>query len=114
MGRGIVVLLVGLLMSAGVAGCGSDAATRSTPVDRLAEARSALPDSVKKSKVLVGGTDPTFEPMTFKTGSTYAGLDVQLVEAIAAKLGLTVEWRTVGFGDLLDQVDQHQIYVSVS
>ncbi|GAA4606179.1 polar amino acid transport system substrate-binding protein [Actinoplanes octamycinicus] len=112
MGRRILSALTGLLLTAGLAGCGSDAGT--TTVDRLAEARAALPDEIKQSGRLVGGTDPTFEPMTFKQGGTYTGLDVELVEAIADRLGLQVEWQTVGFGDLLDQVEQHKIDVSVS
>jgi polar amino acid transport system substrate-binding protein len=113
MGRSMVLLVVGLVLGAG-AGCGSDAGAGTQPVDRLAEARAALPTSVTDSGVLVGGTDPTFEPMTFKDGSTYTGLDVQLVEAIAGKLGLHVEWQSVGFGDLLDQIQKHKIDVSIS
>lgn len=105
-------MLAGLLLTAGIAGCGSDAGT--TTVDRLAEARAALPADIKQSGRLVGGTDPTFEPMTFQQGGTYTGLDVQLVEAMAARLGLKVAWQTVSFGDLLDNVEQHKIDVSVS
>ncbi|KUL24134.1 transporter substrate-binding domain-containing protein [Actinoplanes awajinensis] len=112
MRRSIALLVVGLFL--GAAGCGSGADSETRPVDRLAEAHATLPASVKDSGVLVGGTDPTFEPMTFKDGSTYTGLDVQLVEAIAGKLGLRVEWKTVSFGDLLGQIEQHTIDVSVS
>ncbi|MGX6608359.1 transporter substrate-binding domain-containing protein [Micromonosporaceae bacterium Da 78-11] len=114
MRRSIVLLLSGLLLG-NAAGCGTtDATAGQHPIDRLAEARTALPDSIKQAGALTGGTDPTFEPMTFKQGDTYTGLDVQLVEAIATKLGLTVKWQTVGFGDLLDQVQAHTIDVSVS
>ncbi|MGW4945768.1 transporter substrate-binding domain-containing protein [Actinoplanes sp. NPDC004185] len=111
----IVPLLLSVAVTlATAAGCADAEAEIGRPVDRLAEARAALPDSIKQSGVLIGGTDPTFEPMTFMQGPTFAGLDVGLGEAIAQRLGLKVEWRNVGFGDLLDQVESHKIDFSMS
>jgi len=111
----IVPLLLSVAVTlATAAGCADSGAEIGRPVDRLAEARAALPDSIKQSGVLIGGTDPTFEPMTFMQGPTFAGLDVGLGEAIAQRLGLKVEWRNVGFGDLLDQVEGHKIDFSMS
>jgi polar amino acid transport system substrate-binding protein len=95
-------------------GCSSADETAGAPLDRLAEARAALPDAVKQSGALIVGTDPTFEPMTFKRGADYDGLDVDLAEAVAGKLGLAVQWQTVSFGDLLDQVQKHKIDMSIS
>jgi polar amino acid transport system substrate-binding protein len=103
-----------LMVLAGTVGCGDGDTGAGVPVDRLAEARAALPDSVKQAGVLVGGTDPTFEPMTFMQGGTFTGLDVGIAEAIAGRLGLTVKWQNVGFGDLLDQVEDHKIDISIS
>ncbi|MEU7907585.1 ABC transporter substrate-binding protein [Actinoplanes sp. NPDC049118] len=111
----VPLLLCVAVTLTGAAGCASqDEPEAGKPVDRLAEARAALPDSVKQSGVLVGGTDPTFEPMTFMKGSTFTGLDVGLAEAIADRLGLKVQWQNVGFGDLLDQVEGHKIDFSMS
>ena len=111
----IVPLLVGVAVTlAGVAGCADTAPEAGQPVDRLAEARAALPDSIKQSGVLVAGTEPSFEPMTFMKGSTFTGLDPAIGEAIAQRLGLTVQWHNVPFGELLDQVQQHTIDVSMS
>jgi polar amino acid transport system substrate-binding protein len=111
----IVALLLSVVVTlAGAAGCADQEAAVGRPVDRLAEARAALPDSIKQAGVLVGGTDPTFEPMTFLQGSTFTGLDVGLAEAIAQRLGLRMQWQNVGFGDLLDQVEDHKIDISVS
>lgn len=107
-----LVLTATVLLAAG--GCAGAPPATGAPVDRLAEARAALPEEIRRAGVLIGGTDPTFEPMTFKQGADYAGLDVEIAEAIAARLGLRVEWRTVGFGDLLDQVERHEIDLSVS
>jgi polar amino acid transport system substrate-binding protein len=112
--RVVCLLLAGLVLLPGVTGCTDADENAGTPIDRLAEAKAALPEQIKQAGALVGGTDPTFEPMTFKKDGKYTGLDVELVEAIAAKLGLTVTWNTVSFGDLLDQVEGHKIDVSVS
>jgi len=108
------LLLSVVVTLAGAAGCAGQDAGAGQPVDRLAEARAALPDSIKQAGVLVGGTDPTFEPMTFMDGSTFTGLDIGLAEALAERLGLTVRWQNVGFGDLLDQVQAHKIDFSMS
>ncbi|MEU4421465.1 transporter substrate-binding domain-containing protein [Actinoplanes sp. NPDC024001] len=112
--RILALLLAATVTTAALNGCTDTEETAGTPVDRLAEAVAALPESIKQSGTLVVGTDPTFEPMTFKKGTAYAGLDVDLAEAIAGKLGLTTTWRTVSFGDLLDQVAGHEIDMSIS
>jgi polar amino acid transport system substrate-binding protein len=99
---------------AGSAGCASANVEAGVPLDRLAEARAALPDAIKQAGVLVGGTDPNYEPMTFMRGATFAGLDVGIAEAIAGRLGLRMQWQKVGFGDLLDRVEDHRIDISIS
>ncbi|GAA3344956.1 ABC transporter substrate-binding protein [Amorphoplanes nipponensis] len=111
----LVPLLLSVVVTlAGAAGCADDTAEAGRPVDRLAEARAALPESIRQAGVLIAGTDPTFEPMTFMQGTTFAGLDVGIAEAVAGRLGLTVQWRSVGFGELLDQVQGHKIDISIS
>ncbi len=112
--RALSLLIMGIILGGSTAGCAGASADTRKPVDRLAEARVALAGSTTQAGVLVAGTDPTFEPMTFKQGAAYTGLDVELTEAIAAKLGLRVIWRTVSFGDLLDQVQNHTIDMSIS
>jgi polar amino acid transport system substrate-binding protein len=112
----IVPLLLGVVVTlTTAAGCaGQEEPDAGKPVDRLAEAQAALPDSIKQSGVLNGGTDPSFEPMTFMKGDTFSGLDAGLAEAIAGRLGLKVQWHNVGFGDLLDQVEDHKLDFSMS
>jgi polar amino acid transport system substrate-binding protein len=108
------LMLAAVIVAVSTTACESAGEDAGRPVDRLAEAKAALPGHIVKAGALVAGTDPTFEPMTFKSGADYDGLDVDLAEAIAAKLGLTVQWRTVSFGDLLGQVENHEIDMSIS
>ncbi|GLW31486.1 transporter substrate-binding domain-containing protein [Actinoplanes regularis] len=112
--RIVALACVAALVLAGGAGCATTEQQAGQPVDRLAEARAALPDSIRQKGALVAGTDPSFAPMTFMKGSEFTGLDVDITEAIAGKLGLTVDWQNVPFGELLDKVDNHSLDLSVS
>jgi polar amino acid transport system substrate-binding protein len=109
---GPLVVAAAVTMASG--GCMTAQEDTGVPVDRLAEARAALPPDVARRGSLTGGTDPTFEPMTFMDGSTFTGLDVDIAEAIAQRLGLTIEWQNVPFGELLDKVQKHEIDFSIS
>jgi polar amino acid transport system substrate-binding protein len=111
--RHLLLVLAVWAAGAGLSGCSAGGRT-GPPVDRLAEARAALPDSIRSAKVITAGTDPTFEPMTFMDNGAFAGLDVDLGNALAQRLGLTVRWTSVPFGQLLDQVGAHQIDMSMS
>ncbi|WP_433796417.1 transporter substrate-binding domain-containing protein [Actinoplanes sp. CA-252034] len=108
------LLLATVLTLTSATACADSDEASGRPIDRLAEARAALPEEIRKAGALVAGTDPTFEPMTFKNGTDYDGLDIDIAEAIAAKLGLTIQWKTTSFGELLDQVEKHDIDMSIS
>ena len=51
--------------------------------------------------VLTVGTDPSFPPFEFMDGGEYAGFDVELVAAIAERLGLTYTFVDYPFDDLI-------------
>lgn len=69
-----------------------------------AQARSA--DDVKKSGKLIAATEGQFAPFNFFQGKKLTGFEVELAEAAAAKMGLKIEWKTVGFDALLTGLDQ--------
>jgi len=66
----------------------------------FAEETSSL-DAVKAAGVLKVGVDAAFAPLTFKdeTGA-FAGYDVDLANAVAAKLGVAVEFVEVDWANL--------------
>jgi polar amino acid transport system substrate-binding protein len=71
----IVLTLISLLLIFAVVGCS-------------AESESTL-DKVKKNKVLVVGTDPTFPPFEFKNDKKeYDGFDIDMIRAIAKEMGV--------------------------
>ncbi|GAB1646286.1 ABC transporter substrate-binding protein [Krasilnikovia sp. MM14-A1259] len=111
--RAVSLLVGAVAVMLATAGC-NGTQPASTSVDRLAEARAALPAEVRSSGELTIGTDPVFEPITFMKDSQYAGLDIDLGNAVAAKLGLRVKWATVSFGDLLGKIQGRNIDVAMS
>ena len=54
-----------------------------------------------QSNVLRVATDATFPPMEFVENGKKTGFDVELVEAVAAKMGKKVEWIDIDFKGLV-------------
>jgi polar amino acid transport system substrate-binding protein len=62
-----------------------------------------LPEAIKQSKTLHLSINATYPPLDFKDPDTgkITGFDVDLAEALAAKLGLKIEWTDVPFAQLI-------------
>lgn len=64
--------------------------------------------------VLRVGTDATFPPMEFTENGKRTGFDIDLVEAIAKKLGRPVEWVDIDFKGLIPGLVSHRFDMAVS
>ena len=103
--------IVGLALSA----CGSSSLSTpttsgSTPaasqsVDAALAAK--LPAKVKSAGKIVVGTDATYAPNEFLNadGKTVEGMDVDLFNAVAQKLGVKVVYQPAGFDTIIAGVD---------
>ncbi|HYN29768.1 MAG TPA: ABC transporter substrate-binding protein [Dermatophilaceae bacterium] len=62
-----------------------------------------VPASVKSAGKMVVGTDATYAPNEFlgADGKTVEGMDVDLFNAVAAKLGVTNQWQPADFGSII-------------
>ncbi len=60
--------------------------------------------SCKKEDKLVMATNAAFPPYEFKDGDKFAGIDVEIAQAIAEKLGMELEIVDVEFGAVLTGV----------
>lgn len=69
-----------------------------------------VPDAVKADGKIIIGTDSTYAPAEFEENAAIVGFDVDLFNAVAAKLGLTTEWVKSGFGDIIPGVTQSGKY----
>jgi polar amino acid transport system substrate-binding protein len=58
---------------------------------------------------LMAGVDANNKPYSYIDNGTMTGFDVELVKAIAAKLGLTAEFRAQDFSGLLPSISNQQL-----
>jgi polar amino acid transport system substrate-binding protein len=63
-------------------------------------------DAIKKSGKLIAATEGAFTPFNYFDGSKLTGFEVELAELLAKKMGLAIEWKTVGFDALLTGLAQ--------
>ena len=119
--------LLGLVLAVALvaAGCGDDGdgdgSTETTAgagaapaVDEALAAK--VPDAIKSDGKLLIGTDPTYAPNEFldTDGKTVIGFDVDLFNAVAAKLGLETEWQPSKFADIIPGVQSAKYEAGVS
>src|SRR4030043_399328 len=72
--------------------------------------------NIQETGVIRVGTDPTWPPYQLRDNVTgeIVGFEVDLADACAAKLGLTIEWQDVGFDNIILSVQQGQLDMGVS
>ena len=112
--------IVGLALSA----CGSSSLSTPTTsgatpaasqsVDAALAAK--LPAKVKSAGKIVVGTDATYAPNEFLNadGKTVEGMDVDLFNAVAQKLGVKVVYQPAGFDTIIAGVDSGKYDIGVS
>ncbi len=73
-------------------------------------------ENIQKTGTIRVGTDPTWPPYQMRDNVTGAivGYEVDLANACAAKLGLTIQWNDVGFDNIILSVQQGQLDMGVS
>jgi polar amino acid transport system substrate-binding protein len=115
---GTAVALTATACGSGSGGSGGSAAAgpakRAAAVDAALVAK--LPAALKAKGTLVVGVDATYAPNEFlgPDGQTVEGMDVDLFNAVAAQLGLTVQWVPAPFDSIIDGVNSGKYDVGVS
>ena len=73
-------------------------------------------ENIQKTGVIRVGTDPTWPPYQLRDNATgeIVGFEVDIADACAAKLGLTIQWNDVAFDDIILSVQQGQLDMGVS
>ena len=118
------VVAVGLTLSA----CGSDSMNTSPGAGSTAAGTAAagggvdaalaakVPAKLKEAGKFVVGTDPTYAPneMLAADGKTVEGFDVDVFNAVAAKLGLKAEYVPAGFDTIILGVTGGKYDIGVS
>lgn len=68
------------------------------------QARSV--EDIKKDGKIVIATEGQFAPFNFFQGTKLTGFEVEVVEAVVKKMGVKLEWKTLGFDALLTGLAQ--------
>jgi polar amino acid transport system substrate-binding protein len=58
-------------------------------------------DEIKSSGTIIMATEGAYPPFNYFQGSKLTGFEVELGEAVAKKMGLKVEWKSLSFDALL-------------
>ena len=67
----------------------------------MAGSQARTIEAIQKSGTLVVATEGQFAPFNFFQGKTLTGFEVELAEGLAKRMGLKVEWKSIGFDALL-------------
>jgi polar amino acid transport system substrate-binding protein len=121
--RAILGLTAAAALTLSVAACGSESegtgatgagAAPSASADTALAAK--VPAEIKSAGKILVGTDSTYAPSEFlaEDGKTIQGFDVDLFNAVAQKLGLTAEWQSSKFADIIPGVGSGKYNVGVS
>jgi len=99
--------------SGGTGSTGTGAAPSASADTALAD---KVPAEIKSAGKLIIGTDSSYAPSEFLAddGKTVQGFDVDLFNAVAQKLGLTTEWQSSKFADIIPGVGSGKYNVGVS
>jgi polar amino acid transport system substrate-binding protein len=97
---GLVLALALVATVVALAGCSGAKSSGTTPAAKPAAADLKL----VKSGVLTIGSDTSFPPFESLNGSTAEGFDVDLADAIAKEMGLTVDFTSQKFDTLIPQL----------
>jgi polar amino acid transport system substrate-binding protein len=69
-----------------------------------AQARSI--EEIRRSGTLIVASEGKFAPFNFVDNGKLTGFEIDVANAVAAKMGLKVEWKTMGFDGLLVGLQQ--------
>lgn len=103
----VLALVLAALMVFALVACGTSNSTETTTA---ANGESSAPASESEStasgdkKTLVMATNATFPPYEYKDGDNFAGIDVEVAQKIAEKLGMELEIKDVEFGSIVTGV----------
>jgi polar amino acid transport system substrate-binding protein len=103
-----------------VAACGGGSSGGNQKIQTQSSVDSALaakvPAAIKSDGTITIGVDSTYAPSEFldTDGKTVIGFDVDVFDAVAAKLGLKTKWVTAPFDTIIQSVGSGKFEIGVS
>ena len=100
----LIALLLAAMMVLALAACASNASNdTAAPADSATEteAPADIADTAAASGKLIMATEATFPPYEYYDGDAIVGIDVEVAQAIAAKLGMELEVTDIAFDSII-------------
>lgn len=79
-------------------------------------AAAELPERIKKAGKITIATMPNYAPITYKDPATnkLMGFDIELGEALAKELGVTVEWQEIAFAQMIPSLQTGRVDLALA
>jgi len=104
-----------LALSGCASGTDSGEATPTAAGDKVDEIANTVPEEIKSSGKLVVGVNIPYAPNEFKDPSgKIVGFDVDLMNAVAATMGLQAEYREADFAKIIPSIEGGTFNVGMS
>ena len=113
---GVTALMLSACGSDSLSGEPAGEAAPSVSVSSDADLSARLPEDIRSAGVIKVGTDASYAPNEFLAadGKTVQGMDVDVFNAVAAKLGVTAEFQPADFSSIITGVQGNKYDVGVS
>lgn len=115
-------LVLATALTTTLAACGEETSSTGGPAAPGASATAdnslaaKVPAEIKTAGKIIIGTDSSYAPSEFldTDGKTVIGFDVDLFNAVAAKLGLKTDWQSAKFDAIIPGVSSGKYNIGVS
>ena len=71
-------------------------------------------EAIKKAGTIQLASEGAYPPFNFFEGGKLSGYEIDVAEAVAKKLGMKVEWKTLGFDALISAVRQDRFDAAIA
>jgi polar amino acid transport system substrate-binding protein len=122
--RAVLGVVAAVAMTVSLGACGKESDTGSSGGAGTPAASSAVdsalaakvPAAIKSAGKIIIGTDSSYAPSEYldTDGKTVIGFDVDLFNAVAGKLGLTTDWQSAKFADIIPGLGSGKYNIGVS
>ncbi len=126
MKKQILALFMAAVMAGSLTGCGSSASNETTAAGTTAAAPNEAEEGADSKAdgqaenndgaggVLVMATNAEFPPYEYHDGGDIVGIDVEVAEAIAKKLGMTLEIEDIAFDSIIPELESGKADIGVA
>lgn len=134
MKKQVIALLTAAMMVGAMAGCGAGGSDTTTAADTTAAETTTAGDAAAdtdteaeaedgaettaaiggEGKVLVMATNAEFPPYEYHDGGDIVGIDIEVAEAIAGKLGMTLEVEDIAFDSIIPELESGKADIGVA